>query len=63
MSVAIALEIRERQKHHLGELLEIKKELADKSPVSLKGAIKRAVIPMDQEDVAWVEKLVGEKAL
>ena len=62
--MAIALEIRERQKHHLTALLKIKK--INKDPVVaevLQDKIEDAVAVMEQEDVAFVEKIVGVKAL
>ena len=60
--MAIAIEIRERQKNHLLSLLTIKS--VNTEPVKgLQEEIKRAIAPMEQEDIAWVEKLAGVKAL
>ena len=60
--MAVALEIRERQKNHLLSLLTIK--AANAGVVNgLQEEIKRAIAPMDQEDIAWVEKLADVKAL
>ncbi|MCL2421778.1 MAG: hypothetical protein FWD03_07975 [Defluviitaleaceae bacterium] len=60
--MAIAIEIGERQKNHLLSLLTIK--AANTGVVNgLQEEIKRAIAPMDQEDIAWVEKLAGVKAL
>jgi len=61
--MAMALEIRERQKNHLSDLLIIKKATVGQSIPALEDAILRAVIPMESEDVAWVEKLIGIKAI
>jgi hypothetical protein len=57
------LEIRERHKYHLQSLLTIKKANQGKEVAALQDEIKRAVAVMEQEDVAWVEKIVGIKAL
>ena len=53
------LEIRERQKNHLQELLELKKENEGMVVKGLDKALKRAVAGMSQEDIAWIEKLAG----
>ena len=55
------LEIRIYQKSHLQDLLELKKENIVSG--KLDDAIKRAIVPMNQEDIAWVEKVVGVKAM
>ena len=59
------IEIRERQKHHLMVLLEIKKASRNEGIElpALDDAILRAVIVMEQEDVALVENLIGVKAI
>ena len=57
------LEIRERQKDRLQELLNIKKSVKDLEIPKLDEAIERAVVRMSQEDIAWVEKIVGIKAI
>ena len=57
------LEIRVNLKHHLQSLLTIKKANQDKTVIELEEEIKRAVGVMDKEDVAWIEKIVGIKAL
>ena len=57
------LEIRERQKDYLQELLNIKKSTKDLAIPKLDEAIERAVVRMGQEDIAWVEKIVGIKAI
>jgi len=60
--MAATIEIRERQKNHLLSLLSIK--AANTGTVNgLQEEIKRAIAPMEQEDIAWVEKLAGVKAL
>ncbi|MCL2054866.1 MAG: hypothetical protein FWG90_10605 [Oscillospiraceae bacterium] len=63
--MASSLETREKQKQHLGELLDIKKQNKDAGieVVGLQKAIIRAINVMDQEDVAWVEKNYGIKAV
>ena len=57
------LEIRERQKNHLQVLLELKRKNRDIHIEGLESALKTAVIPMNQEDIAWVEKIIGVNAL
>ncbi|MCL1884761.1 MAG: hypothetical protein FWF81_13540 [Defluviitaleaceae bacterium] len=63
--MANILEIRERHKIHLQSLLNIKKANQDENitVAQLQEEIKRVVGTMDQEDVAWIEKIVGVKAL
>jgi hypothetical protein len=61
--MAISIEIRERHKHHLGVLLNIKKRNPNSAVTGLDEDIKDAVMVMEQEDVAWVEKIVGIKAI
>ena len=61
--MTIALEIRERQKNHLLSLLVIKAANPDKIINGLEEEITRAIAPMDQEDIAWVEKLAKVKAM
>ena len=57
------LEIRERQKNCLRSLLVIKKANQDKAVLELDREIMIAVAPMNQGDVAWIEKIVGIKAI
>ena len=57
------LEIRERQKNCLRGLLVIKKANKDKTVLELDKEITIAVAPMNQEDIAWIEKIVGIKAI
>jgi len=61
--MALAIEVRERQKNYLFALLELKKDNAGSIVKGLQQKIKAAVAPMEQEDVAWVEKIVGILAL
>jgi len=61
--MAIAIEIRERQKHHLNVLLNLKKANTGIVVNGLQKDIENAVAVMEQEDVAWVEKIVGVTAL
>ena len=57
------MEIREKQKHLLGILLKLKKNNNKTTVTGLQEEIIDAVTVMDKEDVAWVEKIIGEKAL
>ena len=61
--MAIMLEIRERQKSHLISLLKIKKANEGYEVKWLDEELIDAVGVMEQEDVAYIEKLVGVKAL
>ncbi|MCL2411612.1 MAG: hypothetical protein FWC97_08220 [Treponema sp.] len=61
--MATPLEIRERHKNHLRSLLNIKGANQDKSVSKLDEEIKVAIAPMEQEDIAWVEKITGTKAI
>ena len=61
--MASSLEIRDRHKFHLHSLLKIKKANAGSVVAELQEEIVLAVAVMEQEDVAWVEKVVGVKAL
>ncbi|MDR2568944.1 MAG: hypothetical protein LBD23_01435 [Oscillospiraceae bacterium] len=61
--MASTLEVKERQKHHLKALLTIKKLNEGTVVKGLQDKIEDAVAVMDQEDVAWVEKIVGVKAI
>ena len=61
--MAIALEIRVNQKNHLTSLLNIKKANSHLKLEAIEDEIKRVVVVMEQEDVSYVEKIVGVKAL
>ncbi|MCL2223413.1 MAG: hypothetical protein FWB96_00425 [Defluviitaleaceae bacterium] len=61
--MAITLEVRERHKHHLNALLVLKRDNKDREIIGLQQKISDAVVVMEQEDVALVEKIVGVKAL
>ena len=61
--MANVYEIRVSQKYHLISLLKIKKENEGYEVKWLDEALMGAVGVMEQEDVAYVEKLVGVKAL
>ena len=61
--MAIALEIRVNQKNHLTSLLNVKKANSHLKLEALDEEIKRVVVVMEQEDVSYVEKIVGVKAL
>ena len=57
------IEIRERHKMHLLSLLKIKAANQGKVIEELDREIVSAIAPMEQEDIAWVEKLTNVKAL
>ncbi|MCL1832572.1 MAG: hypothetical protein FWG45_06665 [Oscillospiraceae bacterium] len=61
--MATTLEMKDKHKHHLGVLLTIKKENLGNVVKGLQEKILDAVIVMEQEDVSWVEKMVGVKAI
>ena len=61
--MASSIEVRERQKHHLNVLLNLKKLNDGVNVKGLQREIENAVAVMEQEDVAWVEKIVGIIAL
>ena len=61
--MASMIEIRERQKYHLMSLLRIKKANSPNEVKGLSDELLSAVGVMEQEDVAYIEKLVGVKAL
>ena len=60
--MASSIEIRERQKHHFGCLLKLKKDNKNITITGLEEALLRAMLGMDAEDVAYVEKLIDAKA-
>ena len=59
--MANTIEIRERQKLHLYALLKIKKDNAGIKVNSLQELIIQAVVAMEEEDIAMVEKIMGVK--
>ena len=61
--MANALEIRVNQKSNLMSLLRIKKANSHLKLEAITEEIERAVVVMEQEDVSYVEKIVGVKAL
>ena len=61
--MASALELRDKHKSHLHSLLRIKKRNGDKIVDGLQDEIEIALAVMEQEDVSWVEKIAGVKAL
>jgi hypothetical protein len=61
--MASSPEIIERQRNHLGALLKIKKNNPNITVACLQELICESIIPMTQEDIAWVEKIVGVKAI
>ena len=50
-------------KHHLNVLLKLKKLNVGVEVNGLQKEIQDVVVVMKQEDVAWVEKIVGVTAL
>ena len=61
--MASSLEIRDKHRWHLYSLLKIKKASAGMTVPELQEEVNAAVALMDQEDVAWVEKIIGIKAI
>ena len=61
--MASMIKIRERHKFHLYSLLKIKKANEGLDIKELSEELRLAVTMMEQEDVAYVEKLVGVRAL
>jgi len=61
--MASSIEVRERQKYHLNVLLKLKKLNGNTDIIGLQEQIADAVAVMEQEDVAWVEKIAGVKAM
>jgi hypothetical protein len=61
--MVVELAIRENHKNHLLSLLSIKAANEDMEVKGLQDELKRAIAPMEQEDIAWVEKLAGVKVL
>ena len=61
--MATMIEIRERQKMLLNILLKIKKANEGTEVKSLEEEIRDAIVVMEAEDVAYVEKITGIKVL
>ncbi|MCL2055205.1 MAG: hypothetical protein FWG90_12355 [Oscillospiraceae bacterium] len=63
--MSTTIKTKENHKRHLGELLDIKKQNQEAGieVIGLQKSIIKAVVVMEQEDVSWVEKIVGIKAL
>jgi len=61
--MAIALELRDWQKRHLTSLLRIKQSFGGTVNDTLRMELENAVIAMEQEDVAYCEKIIGIKAI
>ena len=60
--MASSTELRSFQKQHLMALLKIKRANLGKTVDGLDEALELAVGVMEQEDVAYIEKLIGVKA-
>lgn len=58
-----SLELKERQKNHLAALLQLKKANEGIVIKELDKIILNAIVGMEEEDVAIVEKLIGVKAI
>ena len=56
------LELKVLQKRELNKFLSLKKANAGKEVTDLQRIIRDLTAEMEQEDVAWVEKIVGVKA-
>jgi len=61
--MATPLEIRVNQKNHLRSLLKIKKENGTNHVLGLEEEILAVIAIMEQEDIAWVEKVIGITAI
>ena len=61
--MATSLELRAMQKEHLLWLLKIKRANKGKTVEGLHDAMEHAVGVMEQEDVAYCEKILGIKAI
>jgi len=59
--MATELELKERQRIHLGVLLKLKRENKENEVKGLNEAIENAVMGMDAEDVEIMEKRTGVK--
>ncbi|MCL2611051.1 MAG: hypothetical protein FWE02_05170 [Defluviitaleaceae bacterium] len=57
------LEIKERHRQWLSSLLRIKKKNPGSEMAGLQDEIEIVVSIMEQEDVAWVEKITDVKAI
>jgi hypothetical protein len=60
--MANALELRDWQKRHLASLLKVKRSITGEIPAALTEELENAVVGMEQEDVAYCEKIIGVKA-
>jgi len=61
--MASSIEIRDKHRGLLFVLLELKKKNSNNTVIGLQESILQAIAVMDQEDVAWVEKVVGVKSM
>ena len=55
--------MNEKQKHHLHVLLKIKRSNPGINIAGLNEEIENAVVVINSEDVAWVEKIAGIRAM
>ena len=61
--MSTALELRDWQKRHLASLLKIKRAgVTGEANDVLINQLEDAVVGMEQEDVAYCEKIIGVKA-
>ena len=60
--MASSLELRDWQKTHLTSLLKIKRGAEGPIQKALLEELETAVARMEQEDVAYCEKIIGVKA-
>ena len=50
-------------KEHLKSLLDIKKANGEREVLQLDAAIRNVLVRMNQEDIAWVEKIAEVKSI
>ena len=56
-------ELREKGKYALNLLLKVKKANEGSTISGLQSSIQDVVVLMEKEDIEWVEKVVGIKAI
>jgi len=61
--MATSSEMRDYHKRHLTSLLKVKRAGAGQALPALIEELENAVAAMEQEDVAYCEKIIGVKAL
>ena len=61
--MATSAELKEKHKYALNILLSVKKDISPQVIPSLERYIRDVVAIMEADDVEWVEKIVGIKAV